>query len=150
MLCFVDSLEPFLVEFCVQVPSLEEMSLMIWKNYTQNYIRTTKISVFQRYVPICLFDEKMHSCPIFLYNLGINNHKTPHSVEISGFFCHSDFTWNQFWSFLSTKIAILTILDLEVLTFSRVKFSQKSKFKVSSSVITAVFNFQKSAKIDFT
>ena len=20
-----------------------------------------------------------------------------HSVEISGFFCHSDFTWNQFW-----------------------------------------------------
>ena len=21
-----------------------------------------------------------------------------HSVEISGFYCHSDFTWNQFWS----------------------------------------------------
>ena len=26
-----------------------------------------------------------------------------HSVEISGFYCHSDFTWNQFWCFLMFK-----------------------------------------------
>jgi len=26
-----------------------------------------------------------------------------HNDEISGFFCLSDFTWNQFWSFLSLK-----------------------------------------------
>ena len=25
-------------------------------------------------------------------------------MEISGLFCHSDFTWNRFWSFWSTKI----------------------------------------------
>ena len=26
-----------------------------------------------------------------------------HNVEVSGFFCHSDFTWNRFWSFWSPK-----------------------------------------------
>ena len=29
---------------------------------------------------------------------------TLHRVEISWFFCHSDFKWNQFWEFLKCKI----------------------------------------------
>ena len=29
-------------------------------------------------------------------NIGFDT-KSKHTVEISGFICHSDFTWNQFW-----------------------------------------------------
>ena len=31
--------------------------------------------------------------------------ETLHSVEISWFFYHADFTWNQFWGFLKCKIS---------------------------------------------
>ena len=31
-----------------------------------------------------------------------------HRVEISGFFCHSDFTWNQFWCFQKCKFCHFT------------------------------------------
>ena len=44
-----------------------------------------------------------------------------HNLEISGFFCLSDFTQNWFWSFWSQKTAILTIwadLDFEFLNIS--------------------------------
>ena len=30
-------------------------------------------------------------------------------MKISGFFCHSDFTWNHVWSFLSPKNSLLII-----------------------------------------
>ena len=65
---------------------------------------------------------------------------------ISGFFCHSDFTWNQFWSFWSPpKIAVLTIstgLNLnfwELLTLFSANFFQKSKFKASVEMATLPF-----------
>ena len=34
-----------------------------------------------------------------------------HSVKISGFFCHSDFTWNQFWRMQKFKNCHFVLLD---------------------------------------
>ena len=33
-----------------------------------------------------------------------------HSVETLGFFCHSDFTWNQFWEYRNCTFAVFAIL----------------------------------------
>ena len=41
-----------------------------------------------------------------------------HSVESLRFFCHSDFTWNQFWAFLKSKIC----------HFSKFRGSESTKF----------------------
>ena len=41
-----------------------------------------------------------------------------HSVEISGFFCHPDFTWKQFWLFWCPKTANFDIFEqLWILNF---------------------------------
>ena len=57
-----------------------------------------------------------------------------HSVEISGFFCHSDFTWNLFWSFWSPKNCHFDHLSMSefwifgnFLTFSSARDFQKIK-----------------------
>ena len=73
-----------------------------------------------------------------------------HNVEIWGCFCHSDFAWNQFWSFWSPRdyncvLTIWAALNCEflgTLTFSSVKFFQISKFKAFKVVKTAVLNHQ--------
>jgi len=74
-----------------------------------------------------------------------------HNMWISGFLCHSDFTWNQFWSFWrSQKLSfwpfeqLWTLNFWEILTFSRVKYNfQKSKFKASKIVKMVVFHLMK-------
>ena len=40
--------------------------------------------------------------PIWKFDLNKNYHS--HSVEMSWFFYHTGFTWNQFWGFLKCKI----------------------------------------------
>ena len=55
-------------------------------------------------------------------------------MDISGLFCHSDFTRNQFWSIWSHQKCHshhLSSSEWELLTFSKVNFFQKSKFKAS-------------------
>ena len=67
----------------------------------------------------------------------------PHSVDISGFFCYSDFTWNHFGSFCFyfQKLPIEPFQQLlnfrEFLTFSSAKFPehQNSEARASRNVI---------------
>ena len=56
-------------------------------------------------------------------------------MEISGFHCHSGFTWNQFWSYWSPKkLSLHQFSSLEFLffvTFSSVKFPKNQNSKPS-------------------
>ena len=91
---------------------------------------------------------------IFLYRVKVHE-LANHSVKISWFFYHSDFTWNQCWSFEAPQNCHFDHLSSsefdfwEFLTFSSVKFFQNSKFK-AKFVATPVFDLLKSSKIDFT
>ena len=66
-------------------------------------------------------------------------------MEISGFFCNLDFTWNQFWSFWSSKnchfyhFSSSEVSDFGFFTLSNVWISQKSKFRASKMATSAVF-----------
>ena len=69
-----------------------------------------------------------------------------HSVEISAFFCHADFTWNQFWRmFKSSKNAIFAILGLWIFHYGKfqpsenTKIHEKSKLRSSKCVKIAIF-----------
>ena len=66
-----------------------------------------------------------------------------HSVEISEFFYHSYFTWNQFWRLKSFKIAVFAILRLWRWSigsaFEKCKNSYKSQFRASKWVKMADF-----------
>ena len=77
-----------------------------------------------------------------------------HSVEISWFFYHSDFTWNQFLGFLKCKICHFnTFARLWILTFRhfstfwRLKFIKSTKFRALEIAKTAVFNLLDSQKL---
>ena len=66
-----------------------------------------------------------------------------HSVKISGFFYHSDFTWNQFCDSRSAKSAFLTHLDglnfdfLHFCPFWELKFTKWTKFSNPGSYRTS-------------
>ena len=69
-----------------------------------------------------------------------------HSVDISGFFCHSDFTWNQFWWFKKLKIChflqfygLWILLIWYISTFKKCKNSVKSNFRGSKCVKMSFF-----------
>ena len=76
-----------------------------------------------------------------------------HNLENPWFFCQSDFTWNQFWSFwrpINCHFDHLSSYEFwGFLKFSSVKFPQKPIFKASKVVKTAVLDLLKSATIDF-
>ena len=59
----------------------------------------------------------------------------PHSVGISGFFCHPDFTWNQFWIVLKLPyFAILGAMNfINMVGFSLQKMQKFMKNKKNSS-----------------
>ena len=58
------------------------------------------------------------------------------SVEISGFFYHSDFMWNQFWESRSSKMLLFAILGalsfVNLENFSLQKVKNFMKFKMNS------------------
>ena len=51
-----------------------------------------------------------------------------HNVEKSGFFCHSDFTWNQFW-----RMPILPFLGLRILYICFFQPSKSAKIHKNSN-----------------
>jgi len=79
------------------------------------------------------------------------------SVEISEFYCHSDFTWNQFWSFWSHKNChhfdhfkkLLILTFLEIFDIFKCEVLKESKFKAYKIVKMAFFDLLKSAKNRF-
>ena len=77
-------------------------------------------------------------------------------MEISEFFCHSYFTWNQSWRICSLKNCILTLFEAlksdfnEFLHFVKADNDQKSKLKVSKNVQNCHFGTSRISKIDFT
>ena len=80
-----------------------------------------------------------------------------HSVEISRFFCHLHFTWNQLWSFWSPQNCHFDDISSfefwlfgNFLTFSYMNFFPKSKLKAYKIDKMAVFDLLKSARINFT
>ena len=78
-----------------------------------------------------------------------------HSVEISGFFCHSDFTWNQFGKFQSTKSNksqiksllnelkwLLKLLEFAKLISRKIWVTEKfNNFHTVASFLTCIGNF---------
>ena len=66
-------------------------------------------------------------------------------MEISGFFRHSDFTWNQFWSLWSPKNAILTIraaLNFSFLGIFQCEIFPKIKIQTQQKLLKwQFFNF---------
>ena len=63
-----------------------------------------------------------------------------HTVENSGFFCHSDFTWFQFWPFYSLK-------NSHFLQFLLGKSHQNEKFRVFRNVKIVVFELTDCLKL---
>ena len=63
--------------------------------------------------------------------------------EITEFFCHSDFTWNQSWQIQSLTICQFYTLRLWILsfmifcTFCRLNFTQATKFRSPKMVKTS-------------
>ena len=86
-----------------------------------------------------------------------NKKKSKHSVEVSGFFYHSDFTWNQFGDarcYRNVKYAILTHLealnfDLHDFfgTFWRLKFTKVTNFRASKMAKMAFLELLDSLKL---
>ena len=106
-------------------------SFSIWKQFVVYNFK--KISVAKFYNSIFKF-----KVPDFNF----------HSVEISLFFCHSDFTWNQFYvkpNCESCKTAVFAILEAgtlslcQISTFKMCKKSWKWKFRASQYVKMADF-----------
>ena len=75
-----------------------------------------------------------------------------HSVKISWFFCHSDFTWNQFRDSRKAKSAISTYLEelnFNFCTCWRLIFAKSTKFR-APKIAKGSFRTSKFSKIDFT
>ena len=79
-----------------------------------------------------------------------------YSVEISGFYCHHEFTWNQFSWFLKdinchfNHFRGSEFTFWEKFTFENWKIPKISKFGATEMSKKAVFETQKTSKIDFT
>ena len=80
-----------------------------------------------------------------------------HSAEISWFFYHSDFTWNQFWGFLKHKICNFNtsrgsefFIFLNFGPFWRLKPSKLTKFIAPKIAKNLSFRTSRFLKIDFT
>ena len=75
------------------------------------------------------------------------NLHTLNSVEISGFFCHSDFTRNQYRSYKTAIFAIFRALNFGDLVNSSLQKVQKFIKKKSKFVKLADFARQESSKL---
>ena len=79
-----------------------------------------------------------------------------HSVEISGFFYHSDFTWNQFWGFLKCKICYSNTFRgsefwfYEFLHFLKAEIFQMNKNESHKNGKNGSFRTSRFSEIDFT
>ena len=93
---------------------LREFSLTIfWQKFRE-------INGFTRYISKELI---WRNISMVIENLLCFHTVLLHRVEISGFFWHSDFTWNQFWSIWSQKAAfwiISAVLSFEFFVFCHI------------------------------
>ena len=122
----------------------------IWQSYSMYKTSASCIKSFAILTDICKY--------IFCYLKRLLSNPTQfderdgllsgryRSVEITEFFCHSDFTWNQFWESRSSKNAVFAILGalnlVDLVNFSLLKVLKVMKShnsEVSKCAKTADF-----------
>jgi len=97
-------------------------------------------------------DEKLQPCPRCTcpsrYGKKImwNQFCDLHSLEISGFFYHSDFTWNQVWGFLKCKISHFNTIRGSEFLFLWI-FALSEKYTAPKLAKTPVFALLESTKL---